>query len=411
VYFQDGYKLISAEQLVAALDALNERQITFRAFKAFMGCFELLAIREAAERSNAGERKQPQRRFLRSELSHLVGAKVEDRLGRELSSLRAAGLVTFTESGIDTKRGDARSIGLLGSRGGKRLIPVPRQVLKFLARCTRPAVAKTVVAYLLRGLTLERSGRIRSAGTVKISWICRLCRVSERAARAARAELIRLGWITKDTGSFQRKLNRDGAYFVINPAWRRTAKRAPLHPEKCMGSAPPIEKPETPYGSKNQKPALRPKTGVCKANDGEVLERPTLRNIRLEDLRRLSRLKVLYAQATAAKWLAQSEANLRNFVAAAARATRVDGDAVRVFVGIVRRGLWHHLTSADEDRATIALKRDRERQARTIVKPSAAFELEVGEARIGEILDLVMRGSDTVIPYTRTKPAPALKLE
>jgi hypothetical protein len=82
-----------------------------------------------------------------------------------------------------------------------------------------------------------------------------------------------------------------------------------------------------------------------------------------------------------------------------------------VFVGIVRRGLWHHLTSADEDRATIALKRDRERQARTIVKPSAAFELEVGEARIGEILDLVMRGSDTVIPYTRTKPAPALKLE
>src|SRR5207245_2911426 len=103
-----------------------------------------------------------------------------------------------------------------------------------LARSTRPALAKTVIAYLLRGLALERSGKIRSAGTVKISWICALFQISERAARAARAELIRLGWITKDTGSFQRKLNRDGAYFVIDPFWRRVARpSAPLDPEKC----------------------------------------------------------------------------------------------------------------------------------------------------------------------------------
>src|SRR5207342_280831 len=105
----------------------------------------------------------------------------------------------------------------------------------------------------------------------------------ERAARAARAELIRLGWITKDTGSFQRKLNRDGAYFVINPLWRRAVKQsAPPDPKKCTASAPPIQKPETPIGSKNQKPALRPESGVCTANRREVLEKPTLRNIRIE---------------------------------------------------------------------------------------------------------------------------------
>jgi hypothetical protein len=351
VYFQDGYKLISAEQLVGALDALNERQITFRAFRAFFGSFELIAIREATERSNANRGKKSQRRFLRSELAHLIGAKEGTTLRREISALDAAGLLTFTETAIDAASGTARNVGLLGSRGGKRFVPVPRQVLKFLASCTRPALAKTVLAYLLRGLALERSGRIRSAGTVKISWICKLCQISERAARAARADLIRLGWISKDTGSFQRKLNRDGAYFVINPAWRRVAKRfAPLLSEKCTRSAPPIEKQETPYGSKNQKaaqprrPAQRVQAGVCMANGEEVLERPTLQNIRPADLQRLSRLKLLYAQATSAKWLAHSEANFRNFVAAAARATRVDGDSVRVFVGIVRRGLWHHLT-------------------------------------------------------------------
>jgi hypothetical protein len=94
------------------------------------------------------------------------------------------------------------------------------------------------------------------------------------------------------------------------------------------------------------------------ANRKEGLEKPSLRQIRLADLERLSRLRALYAQATAAKWLKRSEADFRNFVAAAARATRVEGDAVRIFIGIVRGGLWHHLTNADEDRATSALRRE-----------------------------------------------------
>src|SRR5262249_40247258 len=154
--------------------------------------------------------------------------------------LKTAQLLTFAESAIHLADGATatESLGLFGSRGGKRLVPVPRQVLKFLARCTRPALAKTVVAYLLRGLSLDRTGEIRTAGTVKISWICKLCRISERAARSARAELIHIGWITKDTGSFQRKLNRDGAYFVIDPLWRRVVRSAPLRPQKCTRSAP-----------------------------------------------------------------------------------------------------------------------------------------------------------------------------
>jgi hypothetical protein len=113
---------------------------------------------------------------------------------RELSSLKSVGLLTFTEAAIeitDRTGHDIELLGLLGSRGGKRLVPVPRQVLKFLARCTRPALAKTIVAYLIRGLSLERGGNIRSAGTVKVSWICKLCQISERAVRSARAELIR----------------------------------------------------------------------------------------------------------------------------------------------------------------------------------------------------------------------------
>jgi hypothetical protein len=400
--------LISAEQLLGALYALNERQITFRAFRTFIASFEILAVREAAERSVSGRKGNPQRRFLRSELAHLIGAREGTTISRELSSLQTTGLLMFSETAIDSdaSHGCSSLLGLLGNRGGKRLVPVPRQVLKYLAKCSRPAVAKTVVAYLVRGLALERTGRIRSAGTVKISWICKLCQISERAARAARAELIRLGWITKDTGSFQRKLNRDGAYFVINPAWRRVARRsAPLTPEKCTDSAPPIEIPETPYGSKNQKAAQpqraasRPVTGVCTANEGNIHERPSLRDIKPEDLKRLSRLNVLYAEATAAKWLNRSEANLRNFVAAAARATRVEGDAVRIFVGIVRKALWHHLTSADEERATAALKRERDRQtAAAVGEVEPGLEKGSGERNVRLLLDLAMRRGTTGDP-------------
>jgi hypothetical protein len=360
VYFQDGYKLISAEQLVGALAALNEREITFRAFRAFMGCFELVAIREAAERSNPGRRKRPQRRFFRSELAELIGAKKGTTVSRELSSLKAAGLLTFTESAIESVDGAARSIellGLLGSRGGKRLVPVPRQVIKFLARCTRPALAKTVIAYLIRGLALERSGKIRSAGAVKISWICQLCQISERAARAARADLIRLGWITKDTGSFQRKLNRDGAYFVINPAWRRVVKRlAPLRPKKCTRSAPPKERLETPYGSKNQKPAWRAESGVCSENGEAMLESPILRDIRPDDLKKPARLEELYRQAVKAGWITHSEASLRNFAGAALRATRAGGRVGAIFAGIVKKQLWHHITQDQESRACAFLR-------------------------------------------------------
>ena len=370
MYSQDGYRLIRAEQLLGALSAYNNREISFRAFRAYLGCFELLARREAAERSKP-KRGQRNRRFLPSELSLLIDGEESGPITRELSSLRKAGLAHFTAEAISVSEGTAYSrqlIEQLGGRGGRRLVPVPRQIIKYLAGCSKPAVVKTVVAYLLRGLTLNRTGEIRSAGTVKVSWICKLCNLSERAVRSARAELIRLGWITRDVGSYQRKLNRDGAYFVINTAWSLVAKRfAPLGAKKCTENAPPIERPETPNGSKNQKavlPAVQPNPARTLSKTGVL--KPTIKNIQIDDLRRLTPLKELYSQAVRAKWLTDSEANLRNFLAAAARSTRVNGDAVRVFVGIVKRGLWHHLTQRDEDRANRVLHNARIREERIL---------------------------------------------
>lgn len=430
---QDGYKLIRADELTAALAAVNARRITFRAFRAYVACFELLAIREAAERSRANLKMKRSRRFLLSEVSKLLDSKNERPVSRELTALRKTGLLTFSESVITiSATGSAEVASELGTRGGKRLIPVPRRVLRFLAGCNRPALVKTIIAYLLRGLSLERSGTIRNRGTVKISWICKLCQISERAARAARAELIRLGWITKDTCSFQRKLNRDGAYFVINTAWKRVFKQfAPPRAEKCREFAPPLKRLETLSDSKNQKLQERNQSGfygeerlqdlvrsiVSKDTSDVLLQRtdpdlrnyrtlaqpqitkpsaaaqalpkPDVRNIRPEDIRKPSRLRELYCQAVKAGWLRDSEANLLNFAAAAVRANRAVGDSVRIFVGIVRKGLWHHISASDEERGAHVLRSILERPKKM---PGATNQEPVqGAEGLGLVSDILQR--------------------
>jgi hypothetical protein len=376
VCLQDGYKLIRADQLLAAFSAFDRQQITFRAFRAYFGCHELVARREAAERSSRVTSRTHQRRFRSDELHELVERGEGRPITRELKALKASGLLNFTESAIEIAASasvSAEQLGLVGTRGTRRLIPVPRQVLKFLATCSRPALAKTVVAYLLRGLALDRSGQLRHKGTVKISWICELCRISERAARAARAELIRLGWITKDTGSVQRKLNRDGAYFVINTAWRRVLKQsAPLGAQKSPQFAPPREKQETPSDLKNQKPALRPGSGVLGTE-----RKPDLRNIEPDDIKRLSRLRELFRQATEAGWIERGEAAFLNFTSAAVRATRAPGDSVRIFVGIVRGRLWHFITQEQEARAAEIIRRNREWKTQVPLLSSGSVTIDL----------------------------------
>jgi hypothetical protein len=81
--------------------------------------------------------------------------------------------------------------------------------------------------------------------------------------------------------------------------------------------------------------------------------------VRAEDLKSFGRVEELYRQAVRLKLIEPTEANAINFIGAAARATRVEGDAPRIFMGIIRGKLWKNITDADEDRALGALRRYR----------------------------------------------------
>lgn len=379
---QSGYKTVTPVEIGNCVAALNGKLISYRALRVYFACLALIAVREAAKRSRPRSRNRAQEfsRYRVGEICQLTGL-AESVVLRELRGLKRAGVLSFSESEIAIRNeavpeSQAVTQALAGKRSCHRPVPIPRSVLRFLARSPKAVLGKTILAYLFRGMSIDRrSGEVRGAGAVKASWIAEVMGVSLRAAKAARKELIALGLISKDTGSFQRKLNRDGAYFRVSLSWKGSAKAvsrvasghgvrvsssriAPQDPETRTAFAPPPKEVKTPYGSKDQKASLTKQPGVSSIQ-GKA-RGPTLGDVQMEDLLVYSRTEALYQQAVSACWMQDSEASLLNWVAAAVRAKTCQArDPVRVFLGIVRRGLWKHITDADEERARRAINRYR----------------------------------------------------
>jgi hypothetical protein len=134
------------------------------------------------------------------------------------------------------------------------------------------------------------------------------------------------------------------------------SQSAPPLGKECTCSAPLYKDLKTPIGLKNHESRPREESGSW----GRKGRKPVLNDLRPDDLRRLSRLKHVYREAVKAGWLIDSDANFQNVVAAAVRATRVIGDPVRIFVSIIRRELWHHITIEQENRAREVIRRSSE---------------------------------------------------
>ncbi|MBL9175545.1 MAG: hypothetical protein JNL10_18530 [Verrucomicrobiales bacterium] len=80
--------------------------------------------------------------------------------------------------------------------------------------------------------------------------------------------------------------------------------------------------------------------------------------IPLADLHHRERLHALHRQAIAKGWLRDCAADALNFYGAAVRARSIPvRDPVGVFVALVQRRQWHHITQAQEDEARRCLNR------------------------------------------------------
>ena len=362
-----GYKTVTPIQLANCLSAHFERRISYRAVRVYFACIALVAIREAALRwqKQKGRKPRAESCFRLAEVAKLTGL-TQIAAKRELRCLRRAEVLSWSEKCIalnpGINEGSEELLRVLaGKRSPHRPVPVPRSVLRFLAGSPKASIGKTMLGYIVRGLSIDRrGGEIGSAGSVKASWIAGTFGLSLRSVKSARKALIDSGFISKDMGSFQRKLNRDGAYFRVNLEWKEgegaMPKIAPQAAKNARLFAPPYKDLKTSYEIKNQKAQSRALKlpGVCKANK---VREPNLLDVRPEDLKSFARAQALFLQAVKAGWIRGSESDFLNWMAAAIRANTAKKvrDPVRVFVSIVKGKRWELISQAQEDRARMLI--------------------------------------------------------
>ena len=380
-----GYKAITPIKLLNGVSAYKSGAISFKALRVYLSCFELEAIREAAKRSSTLKPRNGEQKvcYRKEELVRLTGGLSLRSIAQGLKELEKASVmqfrqerITFTETPIAESREMLESV--LSGRKGGRAIPVPRKMLKMLGELNKPALFLTLIAYMLRGLSIDRrTGLVNPRGTVKASWISEAFGLSLRAVKSSRTELVSLGLVSKDTNSYQRKLNRDGAYFELNLEWSKSESReeseaqtvdnfatactefAPPKPQNCTEFAPPIERLITSKEDKNHKTWKTNPAGICKQTFKEGGS-PSIKDVQPEDFREFSRNEVLYWQAVTLGLITHSEANVLNWVSASIRARETENPA-RIFMGIIKKKLFHHVTQGQEEIARKAINRRREK--------------------------------------------------
>lgn len=286
-------------------------------------------------------------------------AKLADYTAQKaLRELETAGLLTLKEGTLTFSPGvtpEAEPYLADLKTSPDRPVPIPRRILRLLASHGTASELIGTLAHLLRCLFINQ-GSINTTGFIKNELITRLTGLCDRAIQGARNWMKKMGFISARNVS-QRVLNRLGGCFSVNLNFNLGAKPgviiAPQEPSRVAEFAPP---PAVTHIYKNNKPInhyVEFKGEECSRKSGifgVTHKHSTLTDIKPEDLREMPRLEALYRQAVARKWLPDCENSIRNFVGAATRSRQVEGNPVKIFVGIVKKGLWHHVTQAQEER-------------------------------------------------------------
>ncbi len=373
-----GFVLVPVPRLLHAWRACRVRPLGVGDFRAWLGCYEMVARRCLASGTTHSHSA--------AELARLLGIS-ERRTVASIRRLVTAGLVVFGTDQIEFPEQNleaAERIDAIG--GGRDSIAVPRRILRMLARGARPALIATVLGILLRCLSRRRRG-FESRGRVKSSWIARTFRIEPRRVKEARAELVELGWIEPESGE-QWAWNRWGRAFRIDLGWDRPDRLqlAPPPPKIRATLAPPESDPEPLRESKNQEPAPpNGQTGIRIEEQGEPrpepivvpvapapapapvtsptasgppeLPPPRLDDIRPEDLQDAGRLLELHGQAVSRRLVGSSEGDRLKFVALAEHARSVGrSNPPGLFSALLRRGAWSFITQGEEDSARRKLK-------------------------------------------------------
>lgn len=373
-----GFRPISVLQVCMAWWAYKSGILPrYLDFRVYLALHEIDERRLAASRVRARAGKATLNAVLPlpklvAEIRTLTGG-INDRLIRDaLRRLESVGLVTITPiaisfaTSVDTLRVDgspefAGMIRKFSRRVGirERRLPVPRPMLRYLARGAPASFAATVFGYLIR-CVWWRDRECHVAGSCTAGFISELFGVDERSVKRARLQLRTIGWLAPastpdDTGSLGPSLPNlhwSGSTRDNDGHAGRCSRTdlSPLSPNRGTKMSPPTRSIQLRSGSKYQQPEPCWLAGIPGGSIRET--RPRLSNVTPADLNSVERLDLLFSDAASRGLVKRTDADRLRFFAAAERANRVaTRNPCGFFIAIVRRGLWQVISQRDEDDA------------------------------------------------------------
>jgi hypothetical protein len=358
-----GFLFLTVTQLSMVWWAYQKRFIQLKDLRVWFAAQELVA-----RRCQLGEKQTPH--YGMDELRTLVAGRGGE--GDSVRRLEQVGLLEWSSSHIgfarepeDLRLSDVSSLHemLGGIQNHRRKVPVPRQVVRFIAAPSKRCVIATILGHLLRCL-YYRVGECVSGGFCKASWIAEAFSVDLRNVKASRKFLAEELGLLEVVPTPQSLLNRFGQKVRINLFWNgstvekschKLSELPPLDAQIDTG-LPPLEEHKKPLREcKHQKPVGGGlSSGVLET---PPTERPSLKHIVPEDLKDTTRLLVLFEEAQGMGLIGGSENERLTFVATAERArVRAITNAPGLFAQLVRRRAWHFVAQDDEDRAHTRLR-------------------------------------------------------
>jgi hypothetical protein len=358
-----GFFFVTVTQLSMVWWAYRRRHIQLKDLRVWFGALELVARRCVL----TDEREAC---YTTKELRKLVAGR-----GGEQDSIRrleAVGLLSWSETEITFAKEvselcipDVSSLHEMLSRiqNNRRKVPVPRQVIRFIASPCKRCIIATLLGHLIRCL-YYRAGECVSGGFCKASWVSEVFSIDIRNVKASRKFLAKTLGLLDYVPLPQSLQNHYGQKVIINLSWNGSAVDKSTHegsdlpppPPQTDTGLPPLEGHKKPLREyKHQKPAMGGKsTGVLEPPQGG---KPRLRHIVPDDLTDTARLLVLFDEAQAQDLIGGSESERLIFVATAERARLTAlTNAPGLFAELVRRRLWHFITQDNEDRAQKRLR-------------------------------------------------------
>lgn len=350
---EGGYRRISVVQLCMSWSLYRNGRVTRRDLRVWFACHELQERRCMVERGG-------QVSFTAEEIGAVCGGLAASDVRASLRSLEQSGMLkarkskmVFARSITELAEADQGSTTEMLSciTNRRRVIRVPRRLVRALAEGMSKAVIATVYAHLIRCVYFQAAkSRYRVDGRCKASWIAETFGLSERAVVTARGKLVELGWLVVLESS-QWELNRYGLRLAVELDW----SARPVTPRR-ISSCPPREtagRTSCPRANstllrKNRTPGTKP--------SGIGVRKRTKRGrgcwpgpLEVRDLVEPERFERLCKKLVAVGAIHDCEAEKQRVAGAAARALRkATSNPCGLFYAVVRDELWNHVVQRDE---------------------------------------------------------------